>query len=351
MTGLATLLALVTAAELLVPAGASLPDALARAAPGDTIRLGPGEHRAALGRLAGLTVAGAGAGVTVVLAPPGEDGAVADGDATLRDLSLVAGPARSALKALAGTVTLQGVALVGGAAGLFVDGARVLGRDVWLEGGYGLLQRTGTVTLTGVTARGGRAGLALLAGELVVTRGAVTGPSAEAAVTIAGGTARLAQLVLRDGGPSGLSVSGGTVTASDLTISGPREQGGLGGDCLLVMRATVALSASELRGCGGAAVEAARAELRLDGVDAVGGAAGGLIFTDRTRAELLATLVTGPGPGLVATQGALVRGWQARTQTDPALWIDCGSGARVELLDAHGARQPCAAEPPRLTPR
>ena len=343
----ALLLALLAGAELLVPAGAPLADALARAAPGDTVRLGPGEHRGTLGRLAGLTVSGAGPGVTVVLAPPGEDGAVTAGDVTLRGLSLVAGPAHTGLRALSGAVTLDRVVLVGGSTGLFVDEATVTGRELWLEGGYGLLQRAGAVSLTGLAARGARAGVALLHGELALARGSVTGPSAEAAITIAGGTARLAELVLRDGGPSGLSVSGGTVVARDLTISGPREAGGIGGDCLLVMRGVVTLSASELAGCGGAAIEAARAVLVLDGVDAVGGAAGGFVFTDGTRAELRATLVTGRGPGLVAMQGARVRSWQARYWTDPALWIDCGSGARVEALDAHGARQPCT---PTATP-
>ena len=346
MIGAASLLALAAAADLMVPAGAPVAEALSRAVAGDTIRLGPGEHRGALGRLSGVTVAGAGAGVTFVLAPQGEDGAVVDGDVTLRALSLVAGPSRSALKALGGTATLDGVALQGGAVALFVDGGRVAGRDVWLAGDYGLLQRSGAAAITGLTARGDRAGVALIGGELELTRGTVTGPSAEAAVTIGGGTARLAELVLRNGGPSGLSVSGGRVVARDLAIAGPREIGGIGGDCLLVMRATVRLAASELVGCGGAAVEASRAELLLDGVDAGGGSAGGFIFTDKTRAELRATLVTGRGPGLVAMQGAQVRGWQARHWTDPVLWVDCGSGARVEMLDAHGARQACSPGAP-----
>jgi hypothetical protein len=348
----AALLALLCGAELLVPAGAPLEEALARARPGDTIRLGPGEHHGALGRLGGLTVAGAGAGVTVVLAPPGEDGALSDGDASLRDLTLVAGSARTGLRVLGGAMALDGVALVGGSTGLFVDGARVSGREVWLEGGYGLLQRTGNVTLTRLTARGGRAGLALLGGELSVRRAAVTGPSSEAAVTVAGGEARLEELVLRDGGPSGLAVSGGRVEARDLAISGPREVRGVGGDCLLVMRADVSLTASVLAGCGGAAIEASRAALRLDGVDAGGGQAGGFIFTDGTRAELQATLVTGQGPGLVAMQGARVRGWQARHWTDPVMWVDCGSGARVESLDAREARQPCdPAGPSGVVPK
>jgi len=346
--GAAALLALLAGAELLVPAGAPLAEALARALPGDTLRLGPGEHAGGLGRLAGVTVNGAGAGVTFLLAPPGEDGAITDGDTTLRGLTLVAGPARSALKALAGAVRLEGVALVGGAAGLFVDGAQVTGRDLFLEGEYGLLQRSGAVALSGVTATGRRAGVALLRGDLELTRAAVTGPSSEAAVTIGGGTARLGQSVYRAGGPSGLVVSGGQVVASDLTISGTREVGGVGGDCLLLMRARLTLSSSELVGCGGASIEASRAELLLDGVDAGGGAAGGFIFTDGTRAGLRATLVTGRGPGLVAMQGAQVRAWQARAWTDPELWVDCGSGARVELLDAGGARQPCT--PPSATP-
>lgn len=349
MTGAVALLALLAGAELLVPAGAPLAEAMARAAPGDTVRLGPGEHRGGLGRLAGITVIGAGAGVTFVLASPGEDGAITDGDLTLRGLSLVAGPARSALKVLDGKVGLDGVALVGGAVGLFVDAGQVTGRDLWLEGEYGLLQRSGAVALSGVTATGRRAGVALLRGELDLSRAAVTGPSSEAAITIGGGTARLGQSVYRAGGPSGLAVSGGRVVASDLAIAGTRELGGVGGDCLLVMRASVSLSSSELSGCGGAAIEASRAELLLEGVDAVGGAAGGFIFTDRTRAELRATLVTGQGPGLVVMQGSRVRAWQARFRTDPELWVDCGSGARVELLDAHGGRQPCApatAPPP-----
>jgi hypothetical protein len=184
--------------------------------------------------------------------------------------------------------------------------------------------------------------VALIGGDLELTRAALTGPSSEAAITVGAGTARLAELVLRDGGPSGLSVSGGRVVARDLTISGPREVRGLGGDCILVMRATLSLTSSELVGCGGAAIEASRAELLLEGVDAGGGSAGGFVFTDQTRAELRATLVTGRGPGLVAMQGAQVRGWQARHWTDPAIWVDCGSGARIELLDAHGARQPCS---------
>ena len=60
-----------------MPAGAPLEPALARLAPGDTLRLGPGEHRGALGRLGGVRVVGAGPGVTVDPGAGGQDGVVA----------------------------------------------------------------------------------------------------------------------------------------------------------------------------------------------------------------------------------------------------------------------------------
>jgi hypothetical protein len=298
----------------------------------------------------GLTIAGSGAGVTFVLAPPGEDGAVATGPLALSGLTLVTGPARSALKVAGGAVTLEDVALVGGASGAFVDGGSLRGRGAWLEGRYGLLLRDGEVDLAGVTARGGNAGVAQLGGRLTLTNGEVTGPSSEAAISLGGGTANLSRLVVRDGGPSGVAVSGGELRGRDLAITGARESGGIGGDCLLVLRGRVTLGTSELSGCGGAAVEAARSEVRLVAVDASGGAAGGLIFTGGTRAELEGTLVTGHGPGLVATQGSTVTGWAARFWTDPAQWIDCASGARSVALDRPGERQPCTPAPTPATP-
>jgi hypothetical protein len=338
-------LSIVLGAEVAVAAGGSLPDALARLAPGDTLRLGPGEHRGALGRLGGVGVAGAGAGVTVLLAPQGEDGVVATGDLSLTGLSIVAGPHRSALKVLGGAVQVRDVALLGGASGAFVQDGRLEGQELLLDGGYGLLSSRGQVRLERVTASGRHAAVAVLGGTLELSRAALTGPSSEAAVSVAGGSVRLAEVVVRAPGPAGLAVSGGSVEARDLTVAGPREVGGVLGDCLQVRRGEVRLSASELTGCGGAAVEASRARLWLDGVDAAGGAAGCLVFTDRTSADLAATLCTHRGPGLVAMEGSTVRAFGARFWTDPAIWADCGSGARVELLDAPTARQPCGPRP------
>ncbi|MBK9519038.1 MAG: hypothetical protein IPO09_17160 [Anaeromyxobacter sp.] len=343
---LALALSLLLGAEVVVPAGASLGEALERLGPGDVLRLGPGVHRGGLGRPgAGLVVRGAGAGLTVVEALPGEDGAVAVGALSLSGLTLVAGPGRSGLKVLGGAVRLEDVALSGGSAGLFVESGRVEGLGVLLEGEYGLLQSRGEVALTGLTATGGAAGLALLGGTLVVARATVTGPSREAAITVAGGAARLAELIVRDPGPTGLAVSGGEVIGRDLTVAGPRARRGLGGACLQVRRGTLRLSSSELVACGGAALEASRASVVLDGVDAGGGEVGGLIFTDHSSAELSATLTTGHGPGLVVMQGSQVSAFGARFWVQPAIWADCASGARVRLLHDPQARQPCAAVP------
>ena len=346
MTGLLPgLVALLLGAELSLEAGQPLGPALERLAPGDVLALGPGLHHGSLGRRDGLVVRGAGAGRTVVVAPEGEDGAVADGALSLSGLTLHAGEARCGLKVLGGRVSLDDVALSGGSSGLFVESGQVEGREVVLEGGYGLLESGGRVSLRGVTAQGRFAGLAVIRGELEVVRAAVTGPSREAAITVAMGTVHLAEVVVRDPGPVGLAVAGGQVTGRDVTVAGPRAQGGLLGTCLLVRRGTVDLTASELVGCGGAAVEASRGQVRLDGVDATGGEAGCLIFTDRSGAQLSATLCTGRGPGLVAMEGSTVTAFGARFWVDPALWVDCGSGARVTQLDDPGGRQPCAAPP------
>lgn len=336
-------LSLLLGAEVPVAAGAPLAEALARLGPGDTLRLGPGEHRGALGRLGGVRVIGAGAGVTVLLVPQGQDGVVATGELALEGLSIVAGPRRSALKVSGGAARLRDVALVAGASGAFMEGGTLTGREVLLDGQFGLLASGGEAQLSGVTAAGRHAAVAVLGGTLDLSRAALTGPSTEAALSVAGGVVRLAEVVVRAPGPTGLSILKGTLSGRDVSVSGPRETGRLLGDCLQVRRGEVWLSASELVACGGAALEASSSRVWLDGVDAAGGEAGCLIFTDHSEAVLSATLCTRRGPGLVAMQGSTVRAFAARFWTDPAIWADCGSGSRVELLDDPGARQPCAA--------
>jgi len=353
VTYTATLLSLAIAATLDVPAGTPLAEALSRARPGDVVRLGPGLHAGSLGRIGALRVVGAGAGATRVVAPEGQDGAIVIGRVELAGLSLEAGDAHSALKVLDGEALLQDVGLSGAAVGLFVDGGRVDGRDVTIGGRLGLLLRSGEVKLRGGRVGGGggaRAGVAVLRGRFELSRFAVTGPFSEGAITVSGGTALLEDLVIRDPGPTGIAVTLGEVIGRDVEISGARElpaQGmrgfdGILGDCVQLLRGKVRLASSGLSRCGGAALSASGGELRLDGVDAQGGAAGGLVLLDGVRADLRGNWVTGRGPALVAGSGAQVDATFNRWRADPVFWVECATGARVRLGFGEHAAQPCA---------
>src|SRR5512138_2630167 len=140
------LLAVLLASTIDVPAGKPLGAALAGAAPGDVVHLGPGVHSGSLGRLSGVRVEGAGAGATELRVPAGEDGLVAVGRVELAAMAIRAGPARSAVKVLGGSARLEHVVLSGGTIGAFVDEGRLEGDDVDLHGEqYGLLSRRGDV--------------------------------------------------------------------------------------------------------------------------------------------------------------------------------------------------------------
>ncbi|HSN90922.1 MAG TPA: hypothetical protein VLS93_06815 [Anaeromyxobacteraceae bacterium] len=337
--------ALAAAAILEVPAGEPLAAALARARPGDVVRLGPGDHAGSLGRLDGIRVEGAGPAATRVLSPEGEDGAVVVGRAEISGLAIRAGPARSAVKVLGGTARLSDVALRGGASGAFVDGGRLDGEGVDLVGGhYGLLSARGQVALRGGSARGGMAGVGILGGALDLSRFAVVGPSREAGISVSGGRARLSAVTVRAPGPTGIAVDRGTVEGEDVLVAGAVEQDGFLGDCLMARRGTVRLAASTFLGCAGTALSASGGEVRLSGVDAVCGASGCLVFVNDARADLEGGLCAGRGPALVAGSGAQVRTRFERWRTDPTVWVDCGAGARVRILDG-GARQPCPGSP------
>jgi hypothetical protein len=353
VTSITALLPLALAATLDVPAGAPLGEAMARAAPGDVVRLGAGTHSGSLGRVSGLRIVGAGADSTRVVAPEGQDGAVVTGRVELEGLSVEAGPARSALKVLGGEAILEDVALRGGAVGAFVDGGRLAAHRVTLAGDYGLLQRDGDVSLRGATVlRGGaaRAGVALLRGRLELTRATVTGPFGEAALTLSGGKATATDVVIRDPGPAGVAVTRGELEGWDVEVSGARElplrdlpaMEGVLGDCVQVMRGTLTLSWSGLTRCGGAALSSSGGTVRLDGVDAQGGSAGGLVLLDATRADLRGNWVTGKGPALVAAGGTQVEATFNRWRADPALWVECGAGARVRLGFGEHVKEPCA---------
>jgi hypothetical protein len=340
---LAAASALALSATLEVPAGEPLAAALSRARPGDVVRLGPGDHGGSLGRLAGIRVEGQGPGATRLAVPEGQDGAVVVGRAEISGLAIRTGPVRSAVKVLGGSARLSGLALAGGTAGLFVEDGHVEGEDVDLRGEtYGLLSSRGEVSLRGGSARGGTAGVAVLGGSLDLSRFAVVGPSQEAGVSVAGGSARLRMVTVRAPGPTGISVIRGSIDGEAVAVAGAREQEGFLGDCVTAVRGTVRLSASTLSGCAGTALSASGGEVRLDGVAARGGEAGCLVFVNGARAHLEAGLCGGRGPSLVAGSGAQVSTRFGRWRTDPTVLVDCGAGARVRILDP-GARQPCAS--------
>jgi hypothetical protein len=346
-------LAIVLATGIDVPPGGDLAAAVARARPGDTLRLGRGEHRGTLGRLTGVRVEGAGAGLTLVVAPEGQDGLVATGEVTLRGLSLRAGAERCGLKVLGGAARLADVSLAGGACGAFVDAGRLDGEDVTLSGGYGLLVAGGEAALDGGSARGEQAAVGVTGGKVSLRRFATVGPAREGGLSVARGTASLEGVVIRAPGPSGITISaGGRVEGVEVTVAGAvavslggaSEPPSVLGDCAQVIRGALRLEGATLLGCAGAAVEASGGTVALAGVDATGGAAGCLVLVNGASAVLVGNLCAGRGPGLVAASGARATAEANRWWTDPALWVDCGSGARVSLGRGESVRQPCAGD-------
>jgi hypothetical protein len=339
-------LAIVLTATIDVRAGEELAAAAARARTGDTLRLEAGAHRGSLGRLSGVRVEGAGAGRTVVVAPEGEDGAVALGAVTLQGLSLRAGAARCALKVLGGRARLADVSLAGSGCGAFVDAGRLDGEDVTLSGGYGLLVAGGEVALAGGSARGTSAAVGVTGGAVTLRRFATIGPALEGGVSVARGAVTLEGVVIRAPGPSGISVSaGGRVDGVGVTVVGASDWNGVLGDCVQVIRSSLRLAGATLLGCAGAAVEASGGDVALSGVDATGGSAGCLVLVNGASASLAGNLCAGRGPGLVATSGARATAEANRWWTDPVLWVDCASGARVHLGRGESARTPCEPTP------
>jgi hypothetical protein len=341
----ALLLALALAATVEVRAGEPLRPALARLGPGDTLRLGPGRHRGGLGKLSGVAVEGAGAAATVVEAREGEPAAAVAGDVSLTGLTLAAGPTRCGLAVHAGTARVRDAVLTGGGCGAFVDGGRLDADRVTLTGGgYGLLVGGGEAALDRAILRGEVAGAALSRGAMRLSHATITGRSREAAVSVAGGTAALDEVVIADPGPSGIAVLGGKLEGREVTVSGPREAGGLRGDCLLSIRGEVRLRDSMLLACGGLAAEVAGGFLRLESVYFEGGREGGVALTGGARAELEDVVAAGRGPALVVEGTSSARLAASRWLAEPVLQVDCAGGARVTLA-GESLPEPCPQGP------
>lgn len=343
------------AADVPVAPGASLAEAVARAGGDGTVRLQPGTHRAALGRLAGVRLVGAGPGVTRLVVPEGEDGATVAGEVAIVGVSIVAGPARCAVRVVeGGALDLADVALAGGACGLDVAAGRAAGARVELRGDAALRVRGGSAALDGGSARGSLAGVVVQGGTASLSRFDVTGPAREAGITVAGGKAVLAEITVRGAGPAGIAVGpGGAVEGREVFVAGarprapadpesPPEPDAFLGACVQLRRGALSLRASTLAGCGAAAVQASGGTVALTGVDAAGGTAGCFLFEDGARAELDASGCAGRGPAIAAASGAAVRTSHGRWRADPVLWVDCGSGARVAPGPGESMKPPCA---------
>jgi len=338
-------LAVLLTAVVSVPAGASLPDALARARPGDTVALGAGVHRGSLGRVTELTVTGEGEGATVVEAPEGEPGAVVRGAVTLTGLTLRAGPAQCALVVDGGAAALRDVALAGGACGAAVSSGSFAGTRADLRGGrHGLVVRGGDARLDGGSVHGGVAGVAVEGGMASISNAVVFGRSREAAVTVTAGEIALSGVVIASPGPAGIAIAGGRVRAEAITVGGAADREGPGA-CVEALAGEVTLSGSELVRCGGSGVVASGARVRLDGVDVEGGTSGCLALVGGARGDLQGVRCTGRGPGLLLAEGASAQLRMNRWLVDPALVVECATGSRATLLYGELVREPCASSP------
>ncbi|WP_374112108.1 hypothetical protein, partial [Anaeromyxobacter sp. SG26] len=192
---------------------------------------------------------------------------------------------------------------VGGGCGARVSGGALEGADLALDGDVGLVVERGEATLVGGHLHGALSGATVHGGTATLRHLAVDGPSREAGLAVAGGAAHLEGVVIRSPGPAGIAIAGGRVEGAAVVVAGVSEEQGIPGACVQVRRGSLALSASTLLRCGGAAVEASGGEVRLSSVDASGGAAGGIVLLDGATAVLDGNLVTGHGPALALGGG------------------------------------------------
>ncbi|HSD19776.1 MAG TPA: hypothetical protein VLC54_07060 [Anaeromyxobacter sp.] len=345
-TFLAAALPLALAATLDVPAGGDLAAALAHARTGDVVRLAEGDHRGGIVLPAGVRIEGAGAERTRVVAPEGADALVAEHDAQVAAVAMEAGTPRCAIRVTAGTLRATGVRATGGACGARVSGGTLDASDMVLDGTVGLLVDGGAATIERGRLRGAVAGATILGGTATLRHLAITGPSREAGLSVAGGAAFLEGVVIRSPGPAGIAVAtGGRLEGTAVVVVGASAEEGIPGTCVQVRRGSLTLSASTLLHCGGAAVQASAGEVHLTGVDAAGGAAGGIVLLDGASAVLDGNVLAGRGPGLALEGGARANARMNRWWVDPVFWVDCGSGARVVLGDGERARSPCNGSP------
>ena len=338
-------LALATSVTLDVAPGDDLAAVLRRAKPGDTLALARGRHHGALPALAGLTVTGAGAGETVLEAPEGCPRRGGGGRGDAHRPHRARRPRGAVCAGVEGRpAVLRDVALAGGACGALVDGRRApRGRRPPARRRHGLL-------VAGGEARLRDARRCTAASPASRSSAAPRRSSARRSRTLArggirstGGEATLLASVVLAPGPVGLAVTRGSLRADESTVSGAGPRGGPS-TCAEALGGELRLAGSELRRCGGAALEASRAVVVLDGVDVEGGAAGCLALVDGARADLQGVRCSGHGPGLFVGSGAQAEARHDRWLVDPTMVVECATGARVRLGPGETGREPCPGE-------
>jgi hypothetical protein len=346
-----SLVVIAAAAVLRVDAGQPLAAALQAARRGDVVELGPGVHHGTIRAAPGVTVCGAGEGVTVVEAPEGEPAAAAGGALALSGLTLLAGRAQCGLEVRAGgAVEVRDAALSGGACGASVAGGRLDAERTDLRGGRQALRvEGGAAALAGGTLRGAAAGLAVRGGSAAVEDAVVSGPAAEAAVSVSGGEAALTGVVIASPGAVGIAVSGGRLRATGVTVGGASQRDGPAA-CVEAIGGELTILGSELVRCGGTGLAASAASVRMAGVDVHGGASGCVAVVDGGRADLEGVRCTGRGPGLYLAGGAVAQLEMNQWQVDPKLVVECGTGSRAQLLYGEEEREPCKALPAPASP-
>lgn len=241
---------------------ATLLGALAKAAPGDTIRIASGQYTTSATLTQDVTIVGAGATETILATSGGRVFEVATGvTATLRDLTITFGAAPRGGGILnAGTLTIEAAIITrnsaGTGAGIANDGTLTVrnttvsenntGRNITNTGGG--LDNTGTATISGSTFTANSAGVGggiANSGTLTITGSTLEANAATAAAFLDSG-----------GGGALFNAPAGGVTLEQSTIvrnEAAGNGGGIESSGALIMRASAVLSntAALIEGSGG----------------------------------------------------------------------------------------------------
>lgn len=309
------------------------------------------------------------ASVSEVLGLVVEEGAAAN----VRALE-VRGPYRRGIEARGqATLTVDRMQARDAVTAVFGSGAALRLRNVSVEGGRGpgVFAAEGSLDISGLRVRGheyglqtrmvkglraeklelegqDRAGLALVQSEGNVDEVRVAGSGDFGGVQLVGSNVRLHHLHVESARAYGILVRQGRVEVVDSEIRDVLGTGTDDGDGLHLRAATVTVKRTKVTHVAGAGLVAAEGsaahveQLELEGCQTAG------LIAD-TEAELSGSAVTlhgTGGPAVVVPNPATVKldAVTLSSGQEPAVFADCGGGARVELSHVHADR-PIAGTP------